>query len=163
MILDKLQELIDCAVEQLEVPVCRTFVNPGPDAPHDVCSKKGTADGQMWVAHLNTQSGWPAPTGQPTTCATAFTDMVEIGITRCAAKLTNQGDPPKETEVTADAYQQQEDRIALRNAILCCWSIEGKDLIIVGWEAIPPGGGCVGGVWTLEIRDGGCNCGSLES
>jgi hypothetical protein len=167
VILDKLQELLECAEELLEIPVCRTFINPGPDAPHDVCStvmRDGVmADGQMWAAQAITQEGWPSPTGLPHTCTTAFADLVEIGIVRCAAKLSNNGDPPSPEKVTADAYKQQADKVALRAAILCCWNIELQDIIIVDWQAIPPAGGCVGGVWTLEIRDGGCGCGELES
>lgn len=164
MILDKLVELLQCAEEQIDVPVCRTFINPGPDAPHDVCSKqRDGSDGQMWVGHLFSNEGWPVPTGLPTTCAAPFADQIEIGIVRCAAKVNDQGEAPPADEVTADAYQQQADRIALRNAIQCCWSVDNLNIVIIDWTAIPPTGGCVGGVWTLSVRDGGCNCGNLES
>ena len=62
-----------------------------------------------------------------------------------------------------DAEQQEADRLAIRNAIMCCWMIEGRDTVIEGWIPIPPNGGCVGGVWTIQIRDAGCDCSNWES
>lgn len=161
-VVDVLENLLTCAEEAIDPPVCRAFKNPGPNAPHDVCETgpNGT-DGQLWVAHLTSQPGWPAPTGEPTTCATPFGEQFEMGVTRCAqGKLTDDGGPPDEDLVTADADQQEADRLALRNALLCCLGVEGKDLIIETWEATEPLGGCVGGVWTFTIRDAGCTCDS---
>lgn len=165
-----METLLECVQDALgsEYPVCRTFINPGPDAPHDVCSRSTIdgveVDGQLWVAHLTQTSGWPAPTGLPTTCATAFSNQIELGIVRCAeGKLTDQGNIPAADLITNDAIAQQRDRLILLNAILCCAPIEGKDIIVQDWTAIPPTGGCVGGVWTFYVRDAGCACSSMES
>ena len=149
----------------MDPPVCRSFKNPGEDAPHDVCeSSRDGSDGQLWIAHLGSQPGWPQQDIEPTTCKTAWMEQIEVGVVRCAkSKLQDDGTPPTPEAVTEDAEQQEEDRLALRNAILCCSVIDGKDLIMVGWEPIEPLGGCVGGIWTFFIRDAGCDCGSFES
>jgi hypothetical protein len=163
---DAIDELLECSLDGIDPPVCRSFKNPGPDAPHDVCekAKDGSTDGQLWIAHLGSNRGWPSPTGEPVICSAPFSEQIEIGIVRCAmSKLTDQGRVPAEELVTADADQQESDRLAIRNAILCCAAIEGRDMIIAGWQPIPPQGGCVGGIWTLFVRDAGCDCSNLES
>ena len=155
-----LEALLACAEEEIDPPVCRAFWHPGPDAPHDVCETgAGGVDGQLWVALLTTNQGWPSPDGEPTSCASAWTDNIEIGIVRCArGKLGDDGAIPPADDVTADAQQQIEDRDALRRAILCCLDVENKDIIVEGWEAVAPLGGCVGGTWTLRSRHAGCDC-----
>lgn len=172
MILDTLQTLLECAVdalEEAEVPVCRSFINPGNDAPHDICSagfnSKGIAiDGQLWVAHLGTTSGWPSPTGIPTTCQAPWTDLIELGIVRCArAKISDSGTAPPAELITEDAENQERDRLLLRQVMMCCSAIDWKNLVVQDWDPISPQGGCVGGVWSFFVRDSGCTCGSLES
>lgn len=155
-----LTELLSCALDEVDPPVCRSFKHPGANAPHDVCSTNSDGDdGQLWVAHLSGQEGWPTPTGEPTTCTTPWTERFEVGIVRCAqGVLEDDSTAPDEELVTADAEQQDLDRIALRTAFMCCLQLDGKDLIIEGWEATEPLGGCVGGVWTIAIRDDGCDC-----
>lgn len=161
---DALDELLECAIAQLETPVCRSFVHPGDDAPHDACEAINGTDGQLWVAHLRSDSGWPTPTGEPHTCATAWAERIEVGIVRCArGKIQDNGDAPSTEDITADAQQQEEDRLALRAAILCCLPTEGKDIVIEGWDPISPQGGCVGGIWTIIVRDSGCDCGTMDS
>jgi hypothetical protein len=160
---DALDELLDCAEESLTEPVCKVFIHPGPGAPHDVCSATAHGDGQLWIAHTGSQPGWPTPNGLPATCKTMWTETIELGIVRCArGKINDQGEPPAADLITEDSQRQDDDRVALRNAILCCFAIEGRDLLIIGWEPIPPQGGCVGGVWVIQIRDGGCDCGVWE-
>lgn len=162
---DALDELLECSLAGIDPPVCRSFKNPGEGAPHDSCEKgRDGSDGQLWVAHLGSTSGWPAPTGEPTVCSAPFTEHIEIGIVRCAqGKLSDKGTPPRAEDVTADADQQEDDRLAVRNAILCCSGIGNRDMIIESWEPIDPQGGCVGGIWTLYVRDAGCDCNNLES
>lgn len=162
---DALEQLLQCALDQLETPVCRSFINPGGNAPHDNCQKVGNSDGQLWVANLNSYAGWPTQTSDPITCATPFGEVIELGITRCALGKLRDVSPfvPDQEDVTADALQQQTDKQALKNAILCCWGISGKDLLPPLWEPIEPQGGCVGGTWTMIIRDANCLCESPES
>lgn len=161
-ILAAMQQLLECAIEQLDVPACRSFINPGDSAAHDSCEKdpKTGADGQLWVANLVGTAGWPTLTSQPITCATPFAETIELGITRCAqGKLRDQAPYlPKPEDVTADAIRQQIDKQNLKNAWQCCWGVSGKDLLPPIWTPINPQGGCVGGVWTLILRDGTCLC-----
>lgn len=165
LLADALDDLLNCALAAIDVPVCRSFKYPGSNASHDVCeTSRDGGDGQLWVAHVGSQPGWPSPTGQPTTCATVWGESIEIGIVRCAkGKVSSSGKAPDPDLITEDAEQQQADRVALRNAILCCWAVEGMDILIEGWLPIPPLGGCVGGVWTVQIRDAGCDCSTWES
>ena len=156
---DALSSLLVCALEQLEIPVCRSFVNPGANAPHDVCESSNNGNGQLWVANLGSTAGWPTFTSAPITCATPFADQIELGIVRCAeGVLQDVTLIPDASKVTNDAMQQQDDKMALKAAILCCWGIDGKDMLPPIWEPIEPQGGCVGGIWTVSIRDGSCVC-----
>lgn len=160
---EALEQLLECAEEALDPPTCRQFINPGGNAPFDSCetitADDITYNGQVWVGHTGSQAGWPFPLGEPLTCETPWAETIEVGVVRCAmGKLTDQGTPPAPADVTADAEQQEADRLALKAAILCCLNIDHKDLIIVGWAPVEPQGGCVGGLWTIQIRDGGCAC-----
>jgi len=56
--------------------------------------------------------------------------------------------------------KQHVDKLAVRYVIMCCFGIEPKDLVVEGWDPVDPQGGCVGGVWTIRIRDAGCDCAS---
>lgn len=161
--LDALRNLLACAEDQLETPVCRSFINPGDNAPHDVCDGElidGVLhSGQLWVANTVTTAGWPAPTGNPITCATPFADVIELGIVRCqASTLTDTANIPEADTITQDAEQQLTDKDALKAAILCCWDVEGMDMADLLWEPIDPLGGCVGGTWTFIYRDASCSC-----
>lgn len=160
LLADAIDSILECALEAIDPPVCRSFKNPGENAPYDSCeTSPDGGDGQLWIAHLGSQPGWPQQDIEPTTCATAWAEQIEVGIVRCAqSKIRDDGTPPAPDLVTADAEQQEDDRLAIRNAILCCSIVEGRDLIVVGWEPIEPQGGCVGGTWTMFIRDAGCSC-----
>jgi hypothetical protein len=164
-VLEALQQLLQCAIDQLETPVCRSFINPGDNAPHDSCEAAGGSDGQLWVANTSSTAGWPTTNSDPITCATPFAETIELGITRCAQGKLQDTSPyvPPPALVTADAVQQQVDKLALKNAILCCLGVSGKDLLPPIWEPIEPQGGCVGGTWTFVLRDGSCLCEPAES
>lgn len=156
-----LQALRNCVVEKLEPKPCRSFIHPGPNAPWDVCEVNDATgeDGQAWVAHLRTTPNWPAPTQVPQTCPHNDTAQFEVGVVRCAqGKLDDNGNPPPVEEIDADSEQQQQDRWALREAIACCFPIEGRDLLFVDWNATSPLGGCVGGMWNVLIKIGNCSC-----
>lgn len=161
---DALLSLLECAEDQLEIPVCRAFWNPGGNAPYDVCSSTTDAEGnvtngQLWVGHITDTAGWPAITANPITCATPFAVTIELGIVRCAKSVLDDTELiPAADLVTEDAEQQEADRVALKNAILCCWGVSGKDMLPPIWEPIEPRGGCVGGTWTIVIRDASCLC-----
>lgn len=150
--LEVMNKLLDCAQTFID-PVCRAFINPGPNAPHDVCSCEGTGDGQLWVGNIDSLAGWP-PTAAPNmNCNMFFTEQIELGIVRCAKSVLVDVDYfPTEADMFADTEQQQTDKDALKKAILCCWGVDGRDILPPIWEPIPPQGGCVGGIWTMFIR-----------
>lgn len=158
---DALIALLECASGELSVPVCRSFIHPGSRAPHDSCEESlDGKNGQLWVANTEGVGGWPpGASGLPITCATPFSETIEVGVVRCAmGKVRDDGTPPPPEDVTADAIQQQEDKDALKRAILCCWGLPGRDLSPPVWNPIEPYGGCVGGTWTVVIRDASCYC-----
>lgn len=152
-------------MDQLETPTCRSFIFPGDNAVHDSCEKTADGDGQLWVANITSAAGWPTTTSDPITCATPFAETIELGITRCQQGKLRDVSPyvPDPALVTADAIQQQVDKLALKNAILCCWGVSGKDLLPPIWEPINGQGGCVGGTWTVVLRDATCLCEPVES
>lgn len=161
-----LTKLLDCAEERLSIPVCRSFINPGPNAPWDTCSTGVNGEGvetngQLWVAHLRTTPEWPVPTSVATPCSPlAWTAQVELGITRCQQGVTTdeQDGIPDADLITADAALQQVDRFELLQAILCCWGVEERDIVFDRWEAYEPSGGCVASRWILFVRVGKCAC-----
>lgn len=162
LVLDQLNELLDCAYEALSLKPCRYFLNPGPNAALDSCGRKvedGVEyDGQLWVALNNMQPNWPIPTGLPSECPKLYTGTVELGIARCAAVINDNGQPPPVDAITANAEQQIIDRWELFQAISCCWSVEGKDWLINQWVVREVSGGCTLGTWHLRLRIGGCTC-----
>lgn len=162
---DTLTRLLACAEEALDPKPCRVFKYPGERATHDNCQKTSDGNGQLWVANLDTYPGWPEGQGiHQTTCALQYADKIEVGVVRCAqGKIGDDFKSPDASLVTADAEMQQEDKEALRRAILCCFVQEGSDVEIDKWEAIKPKGGCVGGVWTIKVKDSGCSCNDVES
>lgn len=143
------QDLLDCV--ELDPIACRTVIHPGPNVPFDVCSKGASgSDGQLWVSVDAITPGWPQPAGTPTSCTQQLTVTWSLGVVRCAATVDDAGQAPPATAVAADQAQQMADADALWTAVACCWPTSGRDLIIDRWDAIPPDGGCVGGVWTFR-------------
>lgn len=166
-VVEVLTQLLDCASEAIDPPACRVFINPGGVAPFDNCSVSddGLSNGQVWVGHTGSQAGWPGITAEALTCATMWFETYEVGVVRCAqGVIEDDGSSPDPDLVTADAQQQEEDRLALRRAIMCCLAVEGRDIVMTdGWEPVEPEGGCVGGTWSFAIRDSGCGCDQPDS
>lgn len=152
LLFHRAEDLLACV--ELDPLPCRTVVHPGPTVPFDVCERSGDRDGQLWVAINAVTPGWPTPTGAPSGCAEQFTIEWELGVVRCAATLDDSGRPPDPSEIAADAAQQLVDAQVLREAFLCCWPQQGRSVIADRWDAIPPAGGCVGGVWTFRTTEG---------
>lgn len=157
---EALTTLLACAEGELETPVCRSFIHPGANAPHDNCQESDGSNGQLWVAHITDTGGWPESSATPVTCRFPFAVTIELGIVRCAKGILKDGDDflPEPEDVTADSLQQDDDRVALKNAILCCWGVSGRDMLPPQWTPIEPFGGCVGGAWRVVIRDSACLC-----
>lgn len=158
-LINALHDLLDCVEGEIDLPICRKFVYPGLNAPHDGCQATLDGNGQIWAGHGDTLVGWPAPSGLPTVCTTPLNETVELGIVRCQRSIVNDdGSAPDVDLITEDAQRQEDDRLALRRAIMCCWGVEGRDMIVEGWRPVAPQGGCVGGIWTFQFRMDGCNC-----
>lgn len=157
-VLDTLREILDlldggseCA---LVPPACRVAVYPGVDVAWDSCGAGSCSgkDGQLWanlvsLDRVNDANGSAAGSGCRTYIWTA-----EIGIVRCQAGPTSNGQPPSVDAVENDARQQADDADAVYTALQCCAdrSESVRDVELQSWRALSPQGKCGGGVWTVR-------------
>lgn len=154
-----LEELLDCATEQLSPAPGRRFVTTGLAPAWDEC-----CDGQVWVRveSLDVVGTRPVKMGMKTgePCIRTWRATVGIGSLRCAAPLRDDGTMPTDSQITGDAAQVLLDQAALRRAVECCMTLSGSvtSLLLTRWNALGPDGGCVGGEWiaALTFETSGC-------
>lgn len=154
-ILETLQGVLDLLVDPvdgcaLQPPPCRVALYPGGEVPWDTCEiAPDGSEGQLWGAIQTVQRVTPGGGGDA--CNGRFTFAAEVGVTRCGAKLTDDGQAPAAEDVQADAWQQAADADQIRAAIQCCAGRTDaiRDLNLISWTPTV-GGGCVGGFWTVE-------------
>jgi hypothetical protein len=165
----RLAWLLECLVDRLEhygVPACRTFLQPGADAPWDACGlSEGGAEGQAWVGIERVYPVRPFPLEDTTEqrCSPyEYAADVVLGVLRCAATLDSNGNPPPVEAVLADSQAQTRDMAIVREALLCCYRLEVDsdpgEFRLGSWEPLGPAGGCVGGQWRATIRVPACPC-----
>lgn len=156
-VLDRLNLILDLLVDpdteercRLSPEPCRMSAYPGAEIAWDVCETCGTRNGQLAAAVQGMQVSSPGP-GCSRILWTA-----QIGVTRCAASVGNDGSPPPVDAVSADADQQAADADAIASLILCCMRedpalVDVADRVeLVSWQPLGPSGGCVGGAWTVR-------------
>lgn len=81
-------------------------------------------------------------------CATTYTVLIEVGIVRGALPVSEVGIPTQD-EQTLFTLQQLSDMEIMRKAIKCCPLVSSPPM---EYNPMSPEGGCVGGVWTLELN-----------
>lgn len=137
-------EVTGCPVDPLP---CRVAVYPGQEVPWDSCEVNAAGDnGQLWASLNPTFS-----IVNEGSCQT-ITFQAEIGIVRCVATVTDDGQPPSVSEVEMDAAQQGLDADAIYQALMCCAgrSDDIRSMILSAWRPVGPSGGCAGGIWTVR-------------
>lgn len=136
-------------------PFCRVAVYPGQDVPWDSCGTGdcNEADGQLWAA-LQPLTRIPSSDAGNGGCQ-AFRFTAQIGAVRCAAKMSDDGQPPPVEAVQQDAIRQAIDADGIRYAIMCCperpQRLKDAGIVLDSWTPLGPND-CVGGAWTISGR-----------
>lgn len=104
--------------------------------------------GQAWVrlgqAFPSARVGVPDLT--PGNCGAGVGTVIEVGVMRW---FPIQAEPLTDEEVLEATVIQIRDMEIMREAILCCPSLDKNDFILNTYTPLGPLGGQVGGQWTL--------------
>ena len=159
-------ELASCLCQQmgaLDGPeLCYCGVVTGP-VSLDFCGGGCDGDGcggQAWVRLIEAfpSSTFPTADGIMSNCNSPWAYAVEIGVARCAPQgevsAVNGYTPPLLAEQVESLRLQTADLAALRRAIQCCFGKTDRDYMIGAYtQTDVNGGGCVGGVISLFVRE----------
>lgn len=168
------EKLLGCLTDLLdsEAPVCRSSLVPGQVVVMDECCdcESGMSEGQasVRVDSVYPTLSFPTPLTQGNRVAAGvgvetYAVVLEMGVFRCAATMTEDGSPPSAAELTADAVAALRDAQIMRRAARCCFGLDpGGDedeLVLVGaWRPVGPAGGCHGGIVTVTTLVYDCGC-----
>jgi hypothetical protein len=136
-------------------PFCRVAVYPGMDVPWDSCGTGdcNEADGQLWAA-LQPLTRVPSSDAGSGNCQ-VWQFTAQVGAVRCAAKMSDDGQPPPVEAVQQDAIRQAIDADGIRYAITCCperpQRLKDAGIVLDSWTPLGPND-CVGGAWTIRGR-----------
>jgi hypothetical protein len=134
----------------LDIEPCRISLYPGGEVAFDACGDSCSGgEGQLWANLQPSSISIDSATGK----CQVIRYTAEIGITRCAAPMGKNGEPPSVDAVAADAWKQALDADQILSAITCCDALnlnERDKLIPVSWRPVDNQGGCVGGIWTIN-------------
>lgn len=126
--------------------LCSFQIAPGGAPVVDSCGCDEGCEGHGWLTVL---SGSPYTTFgsevRADNCASMMQVDVEAGLLRCYPVEEDATDPATLTELSLALVA---DMMALRMGLLCCPDV---DVILSGYRALPPSGGCVGGVWRAVL------------
>lgn len=165
--IDSLAGCVEATLAAYGQPACKVFVAPGGPPAWDHCCECDVGEGQAWVQvdRIVPSDGFPQPAG-PARCRPAeFAVTVSVGVLRCAATVTEYGDAPSADRLTADAFKVQTDRLALFDAVYCCFvdGFEPGTWQVGQWTPLGPAGGCVGGLLQISFAAEACACPPLPS
>lgn len=142
--------LTSYAVDTLEAlewtPGRVIHVAPGAQVAWDDC-----CDGQLWV-RLAGLSPAPKPQAQTNCVVPFYFAEVELGLLRCASVVDEDGTPPTPTQLEMEGLAGLSDLGAMLQAIQC----NPNTREVRRYTPQGPQGGCVGGVWTFQVRLHNC-------
>ncbi len=162
--------LIGGLLEQvLEIARCALNPTPGRAALYSgaaVAYDQCDCDGQVWVRLILLEPVFGdnrQPTTQSNPCGVLmWRATIGVGVLRCAATLSDNGDPPPPSVLTAETLQMTADMSALSEAVSCTVPRTVQGLMRVpqvqSWTPLGPEGGCVGGEWTITALVNTCQC-----
>lgn len=141
------QIILDCALVALndaDAPPCKSFLSPSPNPVWDDCCACGRGrEGQLWVSTLGAEPILPFR-GAP--CGRQFRVTFQVGLTRCAHSMGENGEVPTAAQINEDATKMFRDRKALFAALDCCvvdtLDLDMTQYTIGPWEVEPQQGGC---------------------
>ncbi len=130
--------------------VCFCGVIPGEAASAMYggdCSKKC---GMAWVrlVEATPANGAGVEVTTPANCMAGLGFTVEVGMLRCTP-IGTATTPPKPEELLASAQLQWADMMVMRRSIACCPG--NRDWVLGAYTPMGPGGGLVGGFWTVTL------------
>lgn len=151
---DLMTTLAACLCVQIEndgsPAPCFCGVVPGSQATFDFMGGCGEDDGMAWV-RLATSYPATAPgivSQTPNNCGVSIGVDLEVGIVR-TMNLELDQDP---SSAAAAAMQQVKDMQTIVRAINCCSAIPTKDTVLGPYVPLGPGGGVVGGSFTVMVH-----------
>lgn len=127
---------------ELDPPVGRTVISPGISSVWDNC-----CEGQLSLIINGI-----APKGDPS-CIVGWDVSITVEIIRCVAVIDDQGTPPSQEQITADALALLDDSEALRDQLLQVPHEvpQVSRIALTGWQPQNPEGGCAGGSWSARL------------
>jgi hypothetical protein len=130
--------------------VCFCGIIPGEAASamySGDCTKKC---GMAWVRLVSAfpAAGVGVPSEHPGNCGSGLGFDVEMGMLRCT-EIGTATTPPPPAQLLGSAELQYGDMNVMRKAVACCSG--SKDWTLQTYTPMGPGGGLVGGFWTLTL------------
>jgi hypothetical protein len=167
------EALLDCLCELLEAsrrgPVCACCFYPGQVVPTDRCCQcdlpNGTTGEGMAFVHVvrifRSTGSFPELAAVPDECGGGWGAVLNIGVYRCAATITDDGDPPSCEQIEDDAKALMSDAAAMRRAASCCFpnllgEMGGGRYLLGEYSTIGPDGGCMGGRLQVTVEFADC-------
>lgn len=159
------EQLLTClteAVATLAVPPRNVMLRPGTQAEFLLSTARDECcEGLAWVrlSQVYPSAKFPQPDGAYLPCyPVQYAAVFELGIVRCAP-MTDAEDIPSADEWNTVTALVLNDAAAMRRAI-CCWTELTTDTqYLTGlWLPINTEGGCTGGIQTITIAIGACDC-----
>jgi len=132
----------DCCAGQLYARVIEVFPTAGRDTP---------------FPGRDTRQAGPADA----TCRVhAYALHIGLGILRCAATVSDDGEAPSAAQVTNDAVLMYKDSRSLLAVLMCDLpSVKGVQQMKLGqWTPLGVQGGCMGGEWDAFLMISACGC-----
>lgn len=162
-------ELLACletAAGELDNPPQHTMLRPGAQIELLIAQARDECcEGLGWVRPVTVFPSAHFPDPDPTAVPgypIQYVAVFELGVVRCAPMEDAQAIPSADNwnSVTAAVLA---DASAMRRA-LCCWTDSNEDtLFAIGpWLPLQTEGGCVGGIQTITIAVGPCDCDDTE-
>jgi hypothetical protein len=119
----------------------------------------GKCGGQAWVRLVSVFPSveFPAPLLATNNCAAPLAFQLEVGIVRCKPLGSTsgvRGFVPPNLEQTVEALRlQTADIAAMRRAVQCCFGNTDQDYILGQYQPVTPDGSCLGGAFTVYVRE----------
>lgn len=154
---------LEATLSHYEAPTCRVFVAPGGPPAWDVCCDCHEGEGQAWVQvdRVYATDNFPAEQTGANRCRPAeFAAVIRMGVLRCAATVDDQAEIPSADRLIADAWKVQRDRVAMYDALTCCFldDADPGTYVVGPWTPLGPAGGCVGGTIEFTLQFPNCAC-----
>lgn len=131
-------------------PVCFCGLVASPTPSWDYCGQcDGGACGMAYVTVIESfaYESFPEELAY-SKCDRPLGLTLAVGTLRCAPLPGEDGTLPSEAEQSEAALAVLADMSALYEAVTCCGL---RDVAVMGWEALPENGGCVGGRWLFRV------------